>query len=71
MIRLVQCILLQAYSPTQNTDMADNKTQIDPRYMKYNKDETEALLDKVNAQQLATEADVRAMVTDYETPEGE
>lgn len=51
--------------------MADNKMQIDPRFLKYNKDETEALLDKVNAQQTATEADIRAMVTDYETPAGE
>lgn len=51
--------------------MANNRTNIDPRYMKYNKEETEALLDKVNAQRMATEADVRAMVTDYETTAGE
>lgn len=46
--------------------MADNKqANIDPRFLKYNKDEVEALLDKIGAQQTATEADVRAIVTDY------
>lgn len=45
--------------------MADNRTQIDPRYLKYDKDEVEELLDKVDAQQTATEADIRAIVTDY------
>ena len=51
--------------------MADSRTQVDPRYLKYDKDEVEDLLDKVKAQQTATEADIRAMVTDYETPTGE
>lgn len=50
--------------------MADNKTNIDPRYMKYDKPDVEALLDKINAQQTATETDIRAIVTDY-TPEEE
>ena len=27
------------------TTMADNRTQIDPRYLKYNKDEVEQILD--------------------------
>lgn len=49
--------------------MADNRTQVDPRFLKYNTPDIEALLDKVNAQQVADEADIRAMVTDYETAE--
>lgn len=51
--------------------MADNRTKVDPRFLKYDTPEVEALLDKIDAAQLATEADVRAMVTDYETPSGE
>lgn len=51
--------------------MADNRTQVDPRYLKYNKDEVEEILDKADALQVGTEADIRAMVTDYETPAGE
>lgn len=49
--------------------MADSRTQIDPRYLKYNKDEVEAILDKADALQVGSEADIRAMVTDYETAE--
>lgn len=51
--------------------MADNRSNIDPRFLTYDKDEVQQLLDKVNAQKTAIESDVRAMVTDYETPEGE
>ena len=51
--------------------MADNRTQVDPRYLKYNKDEVEEILNKADALQVGTEADIRAMVTDYETPSGE
>lgn len=50
--------------------MADNRTKVDPRFLKYDTPEVEALLDKVSAQQEADEADIRAMVTDYETAEG-
>lgn len=46
------------------------KTEIDPRYLKYNKDDVEALLDKVAAQHDASESDVRSIVTDY-SPEGD
>jgi hypothetical protein len=49
--------------------MADNRTKVDPRFLKYDTPEVEALLDKVSAQQVADEADIRAMVTDYETAE--
>lgn len=43
--------------------MAENsKMNIDPRYMKYNKDEVEELLDKMASSSLASETDVRAIV---------
>ena len=54
---------------TKKTIMA-KKTEIDPRFMKYNKDDVEALLDKVAAQHDASESDVRSIVTDY-SPEGD
>ena len=45
--------------------MADNRTEIDPRYLSYNKDQVQALLDKVNAETVATEESVRNIVTNY------
>lgn len=45
--------------------MADNNVVIDPRYMKYNKDEVEALLDKVNNQKEASEEAVRGIVQNW------
>ena len=48
--------------------MADNKVNINPRYLTYNKDEVQALLQKVEGITVAEEADVRALVTDF-TPE--
>lgn len=43
--------------------MADNRTQVDPRYLKYNKDEVEEILDEATIAGLASEADVRAIVS--------
>jgi len=43
--------------------MTMSKTNIDPRYLKYNKDEVEDILDKASAAGLASEADVRAIVS--------
>lgn len=53
------------HSPTQHERkiMADNRTQIDPRYLKYNKDEVEKILDEATIAGLASEADVRAIVS--------
>lgn len=52
--------------------MADNRTNVDPRYMKYNKDEVEAILDMVTAVGLASEADVRSIVSgNHPDPEAE
>lgn len=45
--------------------MANDTATIDPRYLTYNKDEVQALLDKVNAETVATEESVRSIVTDY------
>lgn len=45
--------------------MADNRTDIDPRYLTYNKDEVEALLGKVKAETDATEESVRNIVINY------
>lgn len=42
--------------------MASNVT-INPKYLKYNKSEVEEILDNVKS--IATEADVRSIVTDY------
>lgn len=50
--------------------MTKDRANIDPRYLSYNKEEVQELLDKVNAQNVATEADVRTIVADY-SPEGE
>jgi hypothetical protein len=41
--------------------MPDNRTQIDPRFFKYNKDEVEEILGKMENAGLASEADVRAI----------
>jgi len=43
--------------------MADSRTQIDPRHLKYNKDEVEKILDEATIAGLASEADVRAIVS--------
>ena len=40
--------------------MSDNKTNIDPRYLKYNKDEVENILD--NAVQISEESDPMSLV---------
>jgi len=40
--------------------MSDNKTNIDPRYLKYNKDEVEDILD--NAVQISEESDPMSLV---------
>ena len=45
--------------------MADNRTDIDPRYLTYDKNEVQALLDKMNAETVATEESVRNIVTNY------
>lgn len=47
-----------------------NEVTIDPRYMKYNKAETEALLDKVNNQKEASEEAVRGIVKNW-SPDAE
>ena len=44
----------------------ENSTTINPRYLTYTKDEVQTLLDKVNAETVATEESVRSIVTDYE-----
>jgi hypothetical protein len=44
--------------------MADNRAQVDPRYLKYNKDEVEEILGKMDNAGLASEADVRAIASD-------
>lgn len=49
------------------TIMAKDTATIDPRYLTYNKDEVQALLDKVNAENVATEESVRNIVTNYST----
>ena len=41
--------------------MADNRTNVDPRYMKYNKDEVEAILD--GAVQMTENDDPMSLVT--------
>jgi hypothetical protein len=46
--------------------MPDNRTNIDPRYLSYDKDEVEELLDKVAAQKIAQEEDIRAIVSEYQ-----
>jgi hypothetical protein len=43
--------------------MADNRTQVDPRFLKYNTPEVEALLEKMDNAGLASEADVRAIAS--------
>ena len=43
-----------------------NDVNINPRYLSYNKDEVQALLDKVNATTVASETSVREIVTNYE-----
>ena len=43
--------------------MADNRTKVDPRYLKYNKDEVEEILEKMDNAGLASEADVRAIAS--------
>jgi hypothetical protein len=40
--------------------MSDNKTNIDPRYLKYNKDEVEDILD--HAVQISEESDPMSLV---------
>lgn len=45
--------------------MADNRTDVDPRYLTYDKNEVQALLDKMNAETVATEESVRNIVTNY------
>ena len=45
--------------------MADNNVVIDPRYMKYNKDEVEQLLDQVANTKTATSESVRSIVSDW------
>lgn len=47
--------------------MANDTATIDPRYLTYNKDEVQALLDKMNAETVATEESVRNIVTNYST----
>lgn len=47
--------------------MSNEHVTIDPRYLSYDKDEVEALLGKVAAQETATEENVRAIVTEYQT----
>jgi len=43
--------------------MSNDKTNIDPRYLKYNKDEVESILDNAATAGLASEVDVRAIVS--------
>jgi hypothetical protein len=43
--------------------MADSRKKIDPRFMKYNSDEVEKILDEATIAGLASEADVRAIVS--------
>lgn len=45
--------------------MAKEAANIDPRYLSYNKDEVQTLLDKVKAETVATEESVRSIVTNY------
>ena len=45
--------------------MSKGTVNIDPRYLTYNKDEVQTLLDKVNAEADATEESVRNIVTNY------
>lgn len=42
-----------------------NNTTVNPRYLTYNKDEVQTLLDKVAAETVATEESVRSIVTNY------
>ncbi len=50
--------------------MTDNNVTVDPRYLKYNKDEVEEILDEVKDTTLATEEGVRNIVKNY-TPDAE
>lgn len=51
--------------------MANNDVTIDPRYLKYDKSEVEALLDKVDGELVPAEEEaVRGIVKNY-TPEPE
>jgi hypothetical protein len=43
--------------------MPDNRENINPRYLKYNKDEIEDILEKMDNAGLASEADVRAIAS--------
>ncbi len=43
--------------------MADSRTQVDSRYLKYNKEEIEDILGKMDNAGLASEADVRAIAS--------
>ena len=45
--------------------MADNNVVIEPRYMKYNKDEVEQLLDQVANTKTATSESVRSIVSNW------
>lgn len=45
--------------------MPNEHVTIDPRYLSYDKDEVQMLLDKVNAETDATEESVRNIVTNY------
>lgn len=45
--------------------MADKNVNIDPRYLTYNKDEVQALLDQVANTTTASEQDVRDIVKSY------
>ena len=42
-----------------------NNTTINPRYLTYDKDDVQTLLDKVKAETVATEESVRSIVTNY------
>ena len=50
--------------------MANDNVTVEGRYLKYNKAETEALLDKVNNQKEASEEEVRNIVKNW-TPDAE
>jgi hypothetical protein len=50
--------------------MADVVT-VDPRYLKYDKDDVERLLDKVNNTEVATDESVRSIVKKWMDEPGE
>lgn len=50
--------------------MADKKANIDPRFMKYNKEEIQEILDRVANPDMASEDEVRAIVTGYAPTDG-